>query len=707
MVRVPVSPGRSVQVQRLDPRPLRYAEARNFVAPAMERFGEQIGEAAQAWDSIEAGHDQADVLAADNAHAAFLSEKGSEFSTLKGGEPERLRKDYLQQLDRNQTELLTAARSDRARKMLKQVLDNRTLLAKKQITEHADREMFVYRGKELKAGRDQAVLDAIGAEDEERFGVAVGVGLLRIEELGTLSGTPEAALGMERHAFLDDVHRGRVDRLFAVPDPDIETVKDYYSRFRSQMTPALQNEILERLQGPIQARVANSDADALMGFAPAPIPSGEGVATPIALALPKGAPGEVGGELQSAGYSPAVVAGFLGNFHVEGGYGGAQGDGGSASGIAQWRGERRANFRRQFGKEPHQATPQEQARFVLWEMKNPTQAGMTVAQRDAILNAGSASEAAALIDQHYERSSGQHREERKAAAERLGGSGYASSAREWDRSQIYANLEALADREGWNPERKERARKEVDRRIQQDEGLLRERRQDADEQVTRVTEAMGRSFVKVEQIPRAIWNSLSPADQAAWRKVAEANAKPVEPDANGARVMELNLMRFYEPERFKALNLGHDAGSVTRAELDTLLTTQASMRTSEGKWSPRAGITTALSYGAKIHQMDLGKEDQASILKLMEAEAWRRYEASGKKPLTDNDYQELFRSATRTVKTTTSILGIPTGSKERRRYELTESMMPHSTRARLESLLRKAGLPVTDEAILRLYRLEQ
>ena len=71
-----------------------------------------------------------------------------------------------------------------------------------------------------------------------------------------------------------------------------------------------------------------------------------------------------------------VVAGFLGNFEAEGGYSGAKGDGGTAAGIAQWRGERQANFERVVGKPVSQASPEEQARFVLWEMQNPEAAGM-------------------------------------------------------------------------------------------------------------------------------------------------------------------------------------------------------------------------------------------------------------------------------------------------------------------------------------------
>lgn len=124
----------------------------------------------------------------------------------------------------------------------------------------------------------------------------------------------------------------------------------------------------------------------------------------------------VANEFSAVGFKLAVVAGFLGNFEVEGGYEGAQGDSGSAGGIAQWRGSRRANFIAQFGKDPTEATHAEQAKFVVWEMQNPDEAGMTVEQRDAILNASTPEEAAELIDKYYERSSGEAREQRKEAA---------------------------------------------------------------------------------------------------------------------------------------------------------------------------------------------------------------------------------------------------------------------------------------------------
>jgi len=132
-------------------------------------------------------------------------------------------------------------------------------------------------------------------------------------------------------------------------------------------------------------------------------------------------PTAVAATLRSGGLSDAVVAGFLGNFEVEGGYGGALGDGGSASGIAQWRLERREAFRNKFGKDPHQATPEQQAQFVLWELQTPEGrkvAGITEKQANAILNAKDPGQAADLIDRYYERSDGKHRSRRVESAQR-------------------------------------------------------------------------------------------------------------------------------------------------------------------------------------------------------------------------------------------------------------------------------------------------
>jgi hypothetical protein len=138
-----------------------------------------------------------------------------------------------------------------------------------------------------------------------------------------------------------------------------------------------------------------------------------------------GPQGEVAQVLSGGGLSAPVVAGFLGNFEVEGGYDGAQGDGGTASGIAQWRLERRDAFRAQYGKEPHEGTMAEQAEFVLWELTTPEgrkTASISKARADEILAAQTPEEAAELIDKYYERSDGTHRDRRRKAAAKFASS---------------------------------------------------------------------------------------------------------------------------------------------------------------------------------------------------------------------------------------------------------------------------------------------
>ena len=148
----------------------------------------------------------------------------------------------------------------------------------------------------------------------------------------------------------------------------------------------------------------------------------------------------VGQTLKKGGLSDFVVAGALGNFEVEGGYTGAQGDGGTAGGIAQWRGPRRANFTKIIGKDPTKATPAEQAEFFLWEMANPSQAGMTTQQVAEIKAAKSPQEAARLIDKYYERSDGKHRGRREEAAVRFMPSALGGSiANQASRTSLVAN----------------------------------------------------------------------------------------------------------------------------------------------------------------------------------------------------------------------------------------------------------------------------
>jgi N12 class adenine-specific DNA methylase len=275
-------------------------------------------------------------------------------------------------------------------------------------------------------------------------------------ELGAQSGTMrDRFTGPDGSGVVIELDDGKIMREFDDTLADLgisitaepQTMTGEADALDAQMAAAAQNAISSAASPPVAEEAPPSAA---------PDPSPEDAAGGGAPIKASGKQGEVAGVLSQAGFNPNVVAGFLGNFEVEGGYGGARGDGGSASGIAQWRNERRDNFRKQFGKDPDKATAAEQAQFVVWEMNNPGKAGMTPAQRDAILAAKSPEEAARLIDQFYERSDGKARERRAQEARKFAGNmpvGEAAPAAEEAASEEDTGgrqRTSMLDREGVN-----------------------------------------------------------------------------------------------------------------------------------------------------------------------------------------------------------------------------------------------------------------
>lgn len=679
------------------------------IGEGLQELGGTMGAVAEEQDRLNAENDdtQARLITAE-AGSAFGAAT-SEYEQLKAGQAREAQGAYNERLSSIREQALSRAGNPRQRRLLEDRLVGLHGASAAQVASHAVREQRAERETGFRAQEASYAELAAGATDpvlRDRY-IASGAAVVR-DRLAQVEGlnpdvTPEA-FALAELDFTTKVHEATLNRMFATPDPSVDEIMDYVEAYGDEMTAALRADTMERLQDPLQGRMARSDADMAMGlFEPV---QGEAPATTGSVAA-SGAPGAVAGVLSGAGWSAPVVAGFLGNFEVEGGYSGSRGDGGQAAGIAQWHPDRQANFRRVIGKPVERSTHAEQANFVVWEMNNPGAAGMSVAERDAILGARTPEQAAALIDEHYERSSGQHRTQREAAARRYGGGDYANAPREWDRSAMEAALNQAAEKNGWTPERTQRARAEMERRIDRDEALLQDERNEADEAVTEWVQARGDSFTSTSMIPRDMWNRLSPADRMAWDRVAGANQSARAPNANGDTAISLNLMRFYNPAEFATLNLGKYVGQVTPAELDTLLQQQAKARTEGEGWSPRSGITTALTFGAKINGVDYEPEEEAAILQIMEAEAQRLYRENGNKPLTETDYGALYRSATRNVRTSTSFLGIGTGGSERPRYQLTLGMMPDATRTRLtQAFYRQFGRDPKPDELLRLYRVD-
>lgn len=368
--------------------------------------------------------------------------------------------------------------------------------------------------------------------------------------------------------------------------------------------------------------------------------------------------GEVADVLSAAGWSPAVVSGFLGNFEVEGGYGGARGDGGSASGIAQWRNERRANFRRMFGKDPHEASKAEQAQFVVWEMEHPEQAHISVAQRDAILNADTPEEAASLIDQNYERSSGQHRAKRQEAARGFHG-GAAQGPMQHDLNDVYAGIDARAAEENWTPEETESVKAQAARIVARDENLLSRQHGEAADEAARLIAGLPEGLTNIGQIPRSVRERMDPTavaqlEQGIRERQQAANEKTQEA-AQTRRATELEFMRRFEPQKFKRLDPLAEAGKLSPSAYSSFMMSylESNEAAAFDPTSIRGSITEEINFQERHGDQKFKDDDKIRLFDVMEAQL--NIIQSKKGRLERADYADAFRTATRAVEGTGGI----------------------------------------------------
>ena len=117
------------------------------------------------------------------------------------------------------------------------------------------------------------------------------------------------------------------------------------------------------------------------------------------------------------GWTPEQAAGIVANLQAESGRNlnpAALGDAGKAYGIAQWHGPRQQAFEREMGKPLKGSSLEDQLKFVQWELTNSEKRAGS-----QLKSAKTAADAAAIIDQYYERSSGIHRQKRIASANAL------------------------------------------------------------------------------------------------------------------------------------------------------------------------------------------------------------------------------------------------------------------------------------------------
>lgn len=662
------------------------------LAAGLQGVGQEMAHTAIEQDRVNAQFDEQQARQAALEFKAAADPIVSGFGNLAGKNAVDTGSATQGQITALRDETLNKAANPRQRRFMEMLIQPAASDYLGAVGNHSARQQQVMSIGTAKSEADMSASHAAAAyQNPEKSAQYRSEANAALARLGALQGWSEETLKAETFKLGSGIHSSVISQNLASDDVDMAAV--YFDAHRDEMTPEGILEASRQLKGPLELRLADSDVARAVGAIPA---TGEPAVTASASSASRmhaiTAQSESGTRDRDANgrliTSPAGAQGMMQVMPAT-----ARDPG---HGIRPWDGKSDED-RNRVGRELLDALMKKYADpEKAWAAYNW---GEGRVDKAVAAHGGDWLSTAPKETRDYV--------QKNIAA--LGSDGHiAARSQRWDKEQTYNQIDALAEKEGWSFERRERARNRADQMISADEELQARKEAEADRDASEFVLAKGASFTDTGQIPGAIWNSLSSTDKARYQAAAERNRAPKDPPANGAAAMTLNQMRFYEPEQFKALNLGQYVGQMTRAELDTLSTQQAQMRTAApAGWSPRQGIVTAVSFGKRIGGLDLKPEDETAIMQIMEAEANAMYQAGGKKPLSEAQYQDLFRSATRGVTLQNSFLGVRTSTSETPRYKLDESNMPASTRERITAALRKElGREPTDEQVLTAYRIQ-
>jgi|GEM_PF-5503863 len=582
-----------------------------IIAAAGQRLGQAIGQFANVQDSINAEFD--DTQARKQALKARQAAAGvtSEFSLLQGGNAVSARVDTEGRLQKIREEALDGVTNPRMRMLFEQYYDPGHAEALQSVGGHTVRQAQAERKGVLQAEAASYADLAINNPDksDERL-KAIDAGKASIAQLGQMQGMGEPEIALEQRKFVSGVHANTVDRLLAVPDPDVEMVAAYYGAHSDEMISADRERVMKDLQGPLQFRAdytafTRAFADAEPGQAPA-VQEGMGwtkVATDVAGRFGL-TPTEVAAVMsyETGGtFSPTIMGG----------------KGGQYMGLIQFG----PSERKKYGIDKN-STPEKWSKAIGDFLSDRGfKKGMGVKDLYSTINAGqpgryNASDGNGTVSSHVDNIL---REHMTTADKWLAGGGVVptETPRTWDKDDAFNRIDRLADKEGWSLEKRERVKAVADKQIARDEQLLQRQYKAAGDEAVQAVIGMGDNFTDISQIPAATRAKMDPTDLMRLTETAAKNkvAKSAIPK-DGNRSLELQILQRTNPEAFLAVDLAKEVGNVAPDELKSFVLEQADIIGKQNKpkdYDARGGITTAINWMKKYGGIDISDKDWPKV----------------------------------------------------------------------------------------------
>lgn len=683
----------SYQIGRVAPvevTPARFRAANNNggiaggLAEGLQGAGNALSQFADAQDKLNAQNDDTQARALASSAQLAYSTATTEYELKQGGAARESQAEYTERLAKLREETLAQAGNGRQRRFLAERLDpihNASLVT---IGRHAVKEQQVERAGTLDAEIDSTAEWAAGLTDPaQRDAATAQVSRLAMQRLQEIDGyDPETSPEVFKLAALkatDKVHGAVADRMLGSPDPQVDEILAYVDAYGDEMLASTRNRILKSLQQPLQERIERSDAATVLGLVSptAQTPTATpGSGTTSAVSLLRDFEGfretpywDV--NHHRVGYGSDTITTADGKVRaVTPGMRVSRAD--AERDLARRTGALAETAARKAGN-GWSALPAGAQAAVISVAYNYGEGSDRLAPLWAAARRGDAAGVAEVITSFAGDNGGINRQRRMqeaAAALGQGGGAIASAPREWDRSAIEKKLNERAAAEGWSPERTERARKEIDRVISRDEGLLRDQRAEADEQAANIVAQKGEGFTSTNMIPSAVRAKLSPVQLAQYEDIARKNREPKPAAANGAEALALSVMRIENPEQFAGLNLAKYAPYLTPAELEQFAKDQATIRKGGGTVvQDKPKIDATISRMKNWGGVDLGEQpiEALRVRRYMETQA-DELRSKGKEPA-QQDYDRWFNEATQQVTVQHKTLGIVRSRSTRRSSE--------------------------------------